>query len=405
VRLGLHTGVLAEEVLFLHRRERRVRVRAPDHPELVGIDPELLLQHQAGLQRFTAVLPAQHVLRLQLGPVEVRSIPRLVVGELVVRRQEGVRLAVALDLRGLHQGLEARPHPRELRGERLAVESLDREHAAVAEVAVVRYGEHLGPRLLLKIGESAPQVLGVLAVELREGDGSIGHARVSTEDDVPVEVVAPLRGPLVADERGEAAGVVVSVGEGRVPLPGSSDDLVALDGRVGLGERGDDLHGRGEGPIRVPSLEHVVPPLALLGGQDCGISLQELRHQAVHLGVVGHHDPVQRPAQPGSQTVGRDDFLATGESEGFLLPESAHRARIHRDGRVQVSVAKEDPGREVAADVRRVLDLRVPFHNRFPGGNLLGASGQPHRQTENHDDHRQMPAHHTASLFGRTHCP
>ena len=103
VRLG--AAVLAEEVVLVGRREARVRVGRADHPELVRIHAELRLELQADLQRRARVLVLQHRLLFRHAHVEVELVPELVAGELVVRREELVRLAVALDLRHLVERL------------------------------------------------------------------------------------------------------------------------------------------------------------------------------------------------------------------------------------------------------------------------------------------------------------
>ena len=122
-------------------------------------------------------------------------------------------LAVALDLRGFVEPLPARAVLGVLPVDRLAGEGLDdREHAAVAEVAVVRDGEHVAAGLLLVGRHPFPEVAGIVAAERRQrgvGLDLAGLVAVVAEDDVAVEVVAAgVRGPLVADERREAARLV-----------------------------------------------------------------------------------------------------------------------------------------------------------------------------------------------------
>jgi hypothetical protein len=80
-----------------------VRVGAADHAELVGVRAELLLQLRPS-RAPTRVLELEHLGFLSYAHVEVALVPALEVGELVVRREERMRLAVALDLRGLVRG-------------------------------------------------------------------------------------------------------------------------------------------------------------------------------------------------------------------------------------------------------------------------------------------------------------
>ena len=71
-----------------------------DHAEFVGVDAELLASSfEAVLQRRARILELEHLRLLQLAQVEIALVPALEVGELVVRREEGMGLAVALDLR------------------------------------------------------------------------------------------------------------------------------------------------------------------------------------------------------------------------------------------------------------------------------------------------------------------
>ena len=171
--------------------------------------------------------------------------------------------------------------------------------------------------------------------------------------------------------------------------------LSLLIGALLLGQGVHDLHGRLEGRVGVASAQHVVPALALLGSEDLGIALEELRHQAVHLGVVRDHDPVERPGEPGPEPARRDHFLAAGESEGLFLSQPTHRARVDGNGRVQVRVAPEDVRRVVAADVGRVLHLRVlPGHRVLARDLILTRRGHAHRhQPDGHDGSRRSPGH------------
>ena len=87
-------------------------------PNLYGIDAELGLELEAVLQRRARIFELQHLGRLGLGQVEIALVPALEIGELVVGRQEGMGLAVALDLRRL---VEALPF-----GARLGIFAIDR---------------------------------------------------------------------------------------------------------------------------------------------------------------------------------------------------------------------------------------------------------------------------------------
>ena len=108
MRAGLLRRGLAEEIVLLERGEAGVRVGAADEAELVGVRAELLLELEAVLQRRAGIFEFEHLLRLRHAAVEVALVPDLVVGELVVRREEGMRLAVALHLRRLVEPLPLR---------------------------------------------------------------------------------------------------------------------------------------------------------------------------------------------------------------------------------------------------------------------------------------------------------
>ena len=87
------------------------------------------------------------------------------------------------------------------------------------------------PVSVLEVLHEGPEVFGVLAVVLREGQRLVGDAGVAAEEHVAVQVVAADRGPLEADDRGEGAGIVVAIGECGVGLPGVADRGLALDRR------------------------------------------------------------------------------------------------------------------------------------------------------------------------------
>ena len=141
----LGSGVLAKEIVLVGGGQRGVRIGRADHPELERVDAEFLLELEPQLETGASVFVLQHFRLLQLGQVEVALVPSLEAGELVIRRQEGMRLAVALDLRHLVDRLESRPRLRIFASQAAAVEIDQREHAPVGQVAVVRNGEHLPP--------------------------------------------------------------------------------------------------------------------------------------------------------------------------------------------------------------------------------------------------------------------
>ena len=94
---------------------------------------------------------------------------------------------------------------------------------AVAQVAVVRDGEHAAAGFLFVGVHPFPQVDGIGAAQRRDAGERLdlaGAVAVVAEDDVAMQVVALVeRGPLVADEGGEAARLVVVLGGGDGLLP------------------------------------------------------------------------------------------------------------------------------------------------------------------------------------------
>src|SRR4029079_6093799 len=92
---------LAEEILLLHRRQAGMGIAAADETELVRVDAEGLPELEAVLQGRPYILELQHLAGLGDAAIEIAEIPSLKIGKLVVGRQEGMRLTVALRLGGL----------------------------------------------------------------------------------------------------------------------------------------------------------------------------------------------------------------------------------------------------------------------------------------------------------------
>ena len=225
VGTGLRAGVFAEEVVVIRGGEGRVAVGGADHAEFVGIGTQLLLDLQTQLKRAPRVLVGQHVILLELAQVQVALVPGAVVGELVVRRKERVSFAIALDLGDFVKRLPLRPGFCVLPGDGLVVHMVDQwKHETVRQVAVVSDGEHVAAGLVLVGLQQRPEIFRIRAALGWIGGGGHGLAGVLGAipiDDHTMQVLAgwDLRGPLVADERSESAGLVVFLSgrDGLVP--------------------------------------------------------------------------------------------------------------------------------------------------------------------------------------------
>ena len=95
--------MLAKKVVFFGGCQRSMTVGSANQAELVGIGTESCLDGQAAFQRFASVFAGQHVVGLGFRNIEIANIPGLVIRKLVVRRQEGMGFAIALDLGGFVQ--------------------------------------------------------------------------------------------------------------------------------------------------------------------------------------------------------------------------------------------------------------------------------------------------------------
>ena len=371
-RVGARLGaaVLAEEIVLVGGRQRGVRVGRADHAELERVDAEFLLELEPELEPGAGIFVLQHLRLLQLGQVEIALVPQLEAGELVVRRQEGMRLAVALDLRHLVDRLQ--PRPRLGIGARQAapVEIDQREHAPVGQVAVVRDGEHLAAGLLGIGIEELPQHGRVLAVEGGERHDLVGLVLAVAEDHDAVQVVAAVvGGPLVADQRGEPPGLVVALGDAGVVLPDRARELRAEHRfwhRAGA-DRADHLDRRLDRALAA-GCHQVVPAPQRRVRHQVRVALLDLLGGAQAFGVIGDDQEIERAAQPDRLAGGGDHLLAAREAVGRLGAERvAEGGGIQRIGGVQMGVAPENARRDNCA--------RHKANSPAPCRAVLSASG------------------------------
>ena len=143
-----------------------MEIGAAYHSEFVWVHSKLLTQHKAVLEGFAGIFPLEHLGLLELGAIKIGPVPQFVTGEFVVRRKHGMCFAVALNLGDLYEPFKMCAQGGDFLGERFSGECFDSEHPAVAEIAVVRNGQHLCTSLLLELGEMLPEVLGIFAVKL-----------------------------------------------------------------------------------------------------------------------------------------------------------------------------------------------------------------------------------------------
>ncbi len=83
--------------------------------------------------------------------------------------------------------------------------------------------------------------------------------------------------------------------------------------------------------------------------------------------MIGDDEEVERPRELGRLAAGGHDLLALGEVVGVARRQpGTEGARIHGERRVQVGVAEERPGWEVAACRWRVRLPRLDLLGRLP---------------------------------------
>ena len=165
-----------------------------------------------------------------------------------------------------------------------------------------------------------------------------GLVAVVAEDDVAVEVVAPvLRGPLVADEGGEAARIVVLLGGGDVLLPGVAvaaacrGSTMRSFGNVPWREGHDDLERR----LRaLAGLDHVVPLAARRIGEQLGLAGEKVGKEAHVVRVVRDDEEIERARELHRLAARGRDLLAAREAIGVARAEPrAEGAGIHGEAR------------------------------------------------------------------------
>ena len=267
-----------------------------------------------------------------------------------------MRFAIALDLRGLVDRLPFGARGRPVARERAALVGLEAKHQTVTDVAVVGNRQQRAARSVLPGLHPLPQILGVLAFLRGERQHLVGLRLAVAIDHVPVQVVARVvAGPLVADEGGEPAGLVVLLHDRRLPLPQRAGQLpIQHDRRHFTGGKRRDDFIRGLDRCLPARLDRVVPGLHLGIGEKLRVAERHFVHDAHRVRVVRDDEPIERPRQLGGDASRRHDLLATSEPNRLFRPEAvAGGPGVQRHGGVQVAVAPIDPGRVIPARVRR----------------------------------------------------
>ena len=260
LRRGFGVLVLTEEILFAGRRQGRVRIRRGHQAVLVGIDAQLLAEFQADLEGRAGILILQHLRRLRSVTGDIAGIPGLEVGELIIGRQERVRLFVTLHLRDFMQRLPTNTFLCVFAGHRFALGRKFAEHQAVRQVAVMRYRKRLATGLFFIPREIIPELFRVGAVKHRERQRLRGLLRTVAMDDDAMLVVARRRGgPLEAGHRSEPARFVVLVRFMNKIDPDAARCIVGTH-RVGKGRRRAHLNDlcKGFHPTFLPGAEHLM---------------------------------------------------------------------------------------------------------------------------------------------------
>ncbi len=221
----VRVGVQAEEVVLPVRAAGVVGVGPARHAELVRVVATHVLHGEAVLERLAREAAHDVVDAPDVGRKAEDGLIQLVAGELVVGRQQGMRLRLSLALLDLDQALVAVTGRCPGRVDRPpgGVVDVDRIHPAVADVGVVRDREQLVARLALRV-HPLPQFRGELGVERAEW--IVRYLVAGPEEDVAVQVaIARHRRPLIRAERGELAGMIVLVRDLDGFLPHRGSDL------------------------------------------------------------------------------------------------------------------------------------------------------------------------------------
>ncbi len=355
-----------------------------DHPEGIGVDPQPRLQRQPAQQRRAGVGTGIHVGRAGGGERQVAELPPLhpEACHLVIGREEGVGLAIALDLGNLDHRLGRSAPCGIFGGHGRAVGHGHLEHQPVRDIRIVRDGQHLAAGLLFIAGHVVPQLLD-RRVDPLDRQGLTGTVAAVAEHDDTVEIVAVRhQRPFEPGKSGEHARLIVTVEQAELGIP---DILGAFAGHLGIaqgcgqgpvGSRGDQFRHGALRPFG-PFVHHVVPAQhGLVADHPLHVPARRIieppgRAEAVR--VVGNHQKIERAVELRLAAGGGGDFLAAREPQRLLRPEPHAEAEgVDRIVGVQMGVAPVGPVGKLG-ELDRVLAIAGLGRIKRP---LAAASGQ-----------------------------
>ena len=284
-------------------------------PELERIRADLIFEFQTELERRPSILVLQHPVFFRDTARRIALVPILEVGELILRRQHRMRLAVALDLGNFIDRFPATSGFRIAPVDRRPFEGLDREHRSVRPVTVMRDRQDLAIRLFLVGGQIAPQILGIFGIEHRVGQYLRGAFGAVAEDDHAMQVVALRNGaPLKSDEGGEPSGVVEVIRGRHKAMPYRAFDFFVIDELFSLGHAFEEFPKRAVGLLG-PGPEALVQGLAIGIGKQRGIACVQQDGKAHVLRMVRYNQKVQRAEQLDARATASRNLFSACEPE------------------------------------------------------------------------------------------
>ena len=299
--------MLAEELILVSRCQRGVAVGRADNAELVRVYPHLRFQQQPALQGFANIFAGEHVRSLGFVAQQVADLPagNAEASELVIRRKERMRFAVALDLGDLDHRLQPGAALGIGRRHWPTARLRQFEHQAVGQVRVVRDRQHPPAGRHLIGFHVVPDLVRGRLVGRVDRHNRAHLVRTIAENDVAVQVIAALHQRVFeAEECGELARFVVIFDRIDVAVP---DRFGPFGGIAGIKHRFGKivatagikyLRHRALRALR-PFVHHVVPAAHGGIGDQQARGIVKRLGRAQSFGVIGHDQEVQRAGQLG----------------------------------------------------------------------------------------------------------